>query len=289
MNADRAGFGEVWIGEMATFDAFALAGAIARETALSRIVVGPLAVALRSPAALALGITSVAILGGRPAHLALGASTPTVVARWHGRDAGHAARRMTETIAALRPILAGERSEYRGRDVRSEGFRLRSPFPGTRLAVAAFGPRMLAVAGSAADRLVLNLVTPDLAGRLASGFPGPVTVWVPAAVDPGPQALAQLRRELVVYAGAPGYGEMFIEAGFGDVVELARSGAAPGEVLAGIPDAMITAVGAVGDLSAVRARVAAYHRAGVETVALVPVTAEDPGGRVLLELMGEGR
>ena len=32
VNADRSGFGEIWIGQMASFDAFALAAAAARET-----------------------------------------------------------------------------------------------------------------------------------------------------------------------------------------------------------------------------------------------------------------
>src|SRR5260221_4262693 len=83
--ADRLGYGSLWIGEMMTFDAFALAGALARETTRITLTVGPLPVSVRDPAALALGIASVSVLGGRPAHLAVGASTPAVVEPWHGR------------------------------------------------------------------------------------------------------------------------------------------------------------------------------------------------------------
>ena len=276
------------MGEMATFDAFALAGAAARETRRARLVVGPLAVGLRGPVALALGAASVGHLGGRPADIALGASTPALVRGWHGRDWSRAAARMRETITGLRPLLAGERSEFEGELVRTHGFRLRAPFPGTRIAVAAFGPRMLEVAAQMADRLVLNLVTPALAADLSRAAGRPTTVWVPAALDPGPDAMEQLRRELVVYAAQPGYGEMFVAAGFPDVVTLARSGASPREVLAEIPDAMIAAIGAVGDIATVRRRIAAFHAAGVETVALVPVTAGDPGGKRLLTEVGGG-
>ena len=274
---------------MATFDAFALAGAVARETTRARLVVGPLAVGLRDPVALALGIASIGHLGGRPADIALGASTPALVDGWHGRDWSRAAERMRETVGALRPLLAGERSAFQGDFVRTHGFRLRSPLAGTRVAIAAFGPKMLKVAGDMADRLVLNLVTPSLAADLARVAGKPATVWVPAALDPGPEAMQQLRRELVVYAGQPGYGEMFNAAGFSEVVALARSGASPGEILAAIPDAMIAAIGAVGDLATVRSRIAAFHEAGVETVALVPVTAGDPGGKRLLKEVGGQR
>jgi len=193
---------------------------------------------------------------------------------------------MRETIEVLRPLLAGERSAHDGDFVRTHGFRLRSPLAGTRIAVAAFGPKMIEVAATLADRLVLNLVTPALAGGLAKSAGRPTTVWVPAALDPDAAALEQLRRELVVYAGQPGYGEMFSAAGFGDVVTLARSGAHPREVLAKIPNAMIAAIGAIGDESEVRARIGAFHAAGVDTVALVPVTAGDPGGGRLLSRIG---
>ena len=84
--AEESGYDELWVGELATFDAFALAGAIARETRNLRLVVGPLAVGVRSPVALALGIHSVALLGGRAADIALGASTPVIVEGWHGRS-----------------------------------------------------------------------------------------------------------------------------------------------------------------------------------------------------------
>src|SRR6266446_7883559 len=99
--ADQLGYDSLWIGEMMTFDAFALAGALARATARITLVVGPLPVGTRDPAALALGVASVSVLGGRPAHLALGASTPTVVERWHGRRWQPAVTRMRETVSAL--------------------------------------------------------------------------------------------------------------------------------------------------------------------------------------------
>ncbi len=74
-NADRLGFPELWIGEMATFDAFAFATAAGLQTERIGLTLGPLAVSVRTPMTMAMGIASVAALTGRETRLALGAST----------------------------------------------------------------------------------------------------------------------------------------------------------------------------------------------------------------------
>ena len=288
--AEEIGYDELWVGELATFDAFVLAGAIARETRRLRLVVGPLAVGVRSPVALALGIHSVALLGGRAADIALGASTPVIVEGWHGRSWQPAVSRLRETIAALRPILAGERSGFAGRHVRTSGFRLRDQTWPASVAVAAFAPGMVRAAAELADRVVLNLVTPkqvavvraavDVAAGAAGRSAPPLTVWVPAAVDAGPATHRQLAGQLAAYVGAPGYGEMFSDAGFTSIVSLARSGTVRrADLSERIPLQMTEAVGAIGDRLTVQQRIAAFHAAGADTVAVVPATAEDPGGR----------
>src|SRR5687768_4176655 len=83
--ADGLGYRELWLGEMATFDAFALATAVGLRTSSIGLTVGPLAPAVRDPAGLAMGVASVAALVGRPVQLAIGSSSPVVVEQWHGR------------------------------------------------------------------------------------------------------------------------------------------------------------------------------------------------------------
>ena len=138
----EVGLTGLWIGEMTTFDAFALATAIGMRTPGLRLKLGPLPVSVRTPAAIALGTSSVASLTGCEIDVALGASSPMIVSGWHDRDWLHSAARMGETIDCLRAILRGERADYDGRHVRSHGFRLRSPLPGTRIGIGAFGPRV---------------------------------------------------------------------------------------------------------------------------------------------------
>ena len=295
----RAGLDALWIGELVTFDAVALATVIGDRTDGLRLKLGPLAVGVRSPPALALAVSSIAALTGSEVELALGASSPVIVSGWHDRPWEHPAARMRETLGALRTIFAGERSWFEGEYVRTHGFRLRSPIPHARICVAAFGPGMTRVAAELADEVVLNLVTPehvveareaiDRAAGAAGRTPPPLAVWVPVAVEPGESARAQLASQLTVYLAAPGYAEMFSRLGFSGLVERARSGGRRSELARDVPYELLTQVCAIGSADEVAARVSAYHAAGAAVVGVVPSTAEDPGGRRALDAVTASR
>jgi probable F420-dependent oxidoreductase len=299
--AEQAGIETVWVGEMASFDAFALATAIGLRLRAPDVglKIGPLAIGVRSPVAIALGVASVATLTRRRIDVALGASSPAIVTGWHDRPWTALAPRMRETVPALRAILNGERVDLDGEHVRIRGFKLRRPQPETSITVAAFGPAMTRVAARHADEVVLNLVTPEHVARVrarideeaaVAGLPGRprLAVWVPAALDPGPEAHAQLAGQLAVYVGAPGYGEMFAALGFGSLVERVRGGGIRRtELLAAIPSELLEQVGAIGSARDVRERIGAYREAGADHVGAAPSTAEDPAGRRLLEALDQ--
>ncbi|MFI6977922.1 LLM class F420-dependent oxidoreductase [Embleya sp. NPDC050154] len=296
--ADELGYAELWIGEMATYDAFALATAVAGGTERIPLTVGPLAVTVRDPATIAMGAASVRALTGRRVTVALGTSSTVVVEGWHGRSRARAGVALAESARQTRELLDGARSDGHGEVVRSEGYRLRLPAPGgSGLTVAAFGPAAIRTAARYADRLVLNLVAPETAADLIvslsraakeAGRPRPrVAAWVCAAVGAGAvEGAEQLRRGLVGYLAAPGYGEMFARAGFGELVAYARTGPHPRELLAAIPEAAVSVVGLVGSVAHARSRIAAYRAAGVDEVVLVPsATAGDPGGSATLSAL----
>ena len=294
--ADRAGLETVWVGEMHAFDAFALATAIGLQNERIGLKIGPLAISVRSPVSIALGVASVATLSRRPVDIALGASSPMIVAGWHDRPWDNLAARMRETASVLRALLDGERADFDGEYVHAHGFRLRRPQPGASLTIAAFGPAMTRVAARHADEVVLNLVSPEHVAEVRAAVaeeaavagrePPRLSVWVPSAVDPGPAALAQLAGQLAVYLGAPGYGELFAKLGFGSLVERARTGERRGELAAAIPRELLARIGAIGSPDEVKARVDAFHDAGADQVAVVPSTAEDAGGERLLGTVG---
>ena len=293
-NADQAGIDRLWIGEMATFDAFALAGAIARETERIELVVGPLAAGVRSPTALALGISSVERLGGRPAHLALGASSPEIVSGWHGVPWGSVLTRLRETFEATFPLLQGERANFEGDVVRSRGFRLRTPPTRSEIAVAVFGPSTLNWGARHAPRLVLNLLTEAAIQRLCRRIaevaesahrPDPhACLWQPVAFGPTTELSDESRRQvaaqLSAYLAAPGYRDLFIEAGAPDLVQRAIAGE-PRAGLAGelSPDVLRQFVPTASwqDPTSIASALERRFAAGIDEIAIVPSTAGDPG------------
>ena len=152
---------------MATFDAFALAAAITATDRAHRAD-GRAARGRRCATRWRWrwGWRALRQSAAATVHLAIGASSPVVVERWHGRPWRRTAAHIRETAEALRPLLAGEKAEFDGELVRTHGYRLRLPAPATSLTIAAFGDAAVRVAARLADRMVINLCTPAVAGRL---------------------------------------------------------------------------------------------------------------------------
>lgn len=291
--ADAAGYPELWIGEMATWDAFALATAIGGITDQISLTLGPLAVTVRDPAMIAMGVASVATLTGRETGVALGTSSDVVVRDWHGRSRDHAATALGESAQAVRELLAGKKAQLEGKVLRAKGYRLRLASPNPPLTVAAFGPKAIEVAARHADRMVLNLVSPATAAKLVRQLhaaadrlgtaPPRVAVWVVGALNPTPEAIEQLRRGVVGYLAAPGYADMFRAEGFGSLVDFALTRPHPRELLAAISVEVMEAVGLVGPEEQMWARVSAYADAGVDELVIVPsATDADPAGAATL-------
>lgn len=288
----QAGLRGLWVGEMATYDAFALATAIAAQAPGMRMNIGPLPISVRAPAGIALGASTVASLTGSQVSVALGASSPTIVTGWHARDWCRSVARMRETIDVLRPLLVGQRSGYNGDLLSSNGFRLRHPLPKARIAVGAFGHDMVRLAAVHADELVLNLATPARVALVRERIEGyaraadrqrpHLTVWVPSAVDPAEQTWRQVAGQIAAYLRPPGYGEMFADLGFGSLVADARRGTHRSELTAAVPSELPRLLGAFGTAAEVNSRLVEFMAAGADTVAVIPATANDPGGRETL-------
>jgi probable F420-dependent oxidoreductase len=273
--ADRLGYRQLWVPEMAKADSPAMAATIAHRTSSIELVLGPLAVTVRSPVQISIALQTVAAaVPGRRVHAALGTSS-TTVARWHGRSRAGAADALGAAVRDVGALLDGDRVN---------GFRLAQP-PVERptITVAAFGDRAIAAAAGA-DRMVLNMVTVETAARLAARHPN-TAVWLAAAIDPSEEERAWLSRGFVGYLAAPGYAEMFVEAGFGELVEFARTRPGPKELFARVPPDLVERVALVGDEAAVRARIGEYAAAGIAEVCIVPPAPELPSSRRTLEAL----
>lgn len=271
--ADRLGYHQLWVPEMAKADSPAMASIIACRTDRIELVLGPLAVTVRSPVQIAIALQTVASTG-RPVHVALGTSSDTV-ARWHARSRSGAVNALERALGDVRALLEGERVN---------GFRLsQPPSPPPTITVAAFGPRAVHVAAGA-DRMVLNMVTVAAARRLAAHHPN-TAAWLCAAVDPTGDERRWLTRGFVGYLAAPGYDEMFVDAGYGELVEFARTRPSPKDLFERIPDDLLDHVALVGDEATVRRRLEEYESAALAEVCLVPPAPELPSGIATLEAL----
>jgi probable F420-dependent oxidoreductase len=293
--AERLGYNELWIGEGWVWDSFALATAIGVATERIALTVGPLPVHVRDPATIARAAASTAALVGRPVGVALGTSSARVVERMHGRSRRRPVTALADSAQAVRAFLLEGQADLDG-EVLSAHYRLRLDPPGGPLTVAAFGERAIAVAAKHADRMVLDLVSPELAREYRAkldalaqhtGRQAPrLAAWVPAAFDPDPEAYAQLMQSLVGYLAVAGYDEMFTAAGFGEAVEMAHAGAGHEHLLSALPGEAAATVGLVGSADAISRRLEAYA-AALDELVLVPATAGDPGGERTLTALAE--
>lgn len=277
--ADRLGFDEIMIGEATGHDAFALGASLGPGPA--RLCLGPLPAAVRDPVTTARGVASVADLTGRAVGVALAASTTTVVEDWHGRSRADGVTVVAESAQALRGLLAGEKVEFSGALVRTHGYESTLAPSAAQLSVLAFGPELTEVAAVRADRLILPIGTVEHVSRLRArvqaaaeraGRPAPprIALWLPVAIEPDPEAIRSLVRDVVPYLRSAGFSGMFSEAGFGEVVRLARSGAHVRSVVAAAPAELLGSVAAVGDVAAIRAVLGEFRAVGVDDVILVP-------------------
>src|SRR5918992_432444 len=238
-----------------------------------------------------------AALAGRPVGVALGTSSVRVVERMHGRSRRRAVTALGESARTVRAFMREGRADVDG-EVVSAHYELRLDPPGGPLTVAAFGDRAIAVAAEHADRMVLDLVSPELAREYRTkldalaeraGRRAPrLAAWIPAAVDPQLESHRQIMESLVGYLAVAGYDEMFTAAGFAKAGEMAHAGAGRDELLSALPPEAAATVGLVGDADLIRARLDAYTVA-LDELVLVPATAGDPAGeRTLAALAAAG-
>lgn len=281
--ADELGYPELWIGEGPTWDAYVLATAVGLKTKRSTITVGPVPVSVRDPATISRGAASVASVIGRPVGVALGTSSVRVVEKLHGRSRERPVGDLYDNARAIRDLMETP-SEQRHIGHPDARFLRRLGAPNGPLTVAAFGDRAIQVAATYADRMLLDLVSPEQVARFRAKLDAvavqrrpTLAAWLPVAVDPSPEARREARLTITGYLTVAGYHEMFVAAGFDKAVEAARRGADPRELESSLPQGAEMVVGLVGSNREIGRRLHDYATAGLDELAIVPVSAVEPG------------
>jgi F420-dependent oxidoreductase-like protein len=317
---EQAGLDIVWVPEAYSYDAVSQLGFLAARTTRLEIAAGVLQIFTRTPALVAMTAAGLDHVSGGRFTLGLGASNPQVVEGFHGVRYDAPVGRTREIVEICRAVWRRERVEYAGRHYRiplppEEGTGLGKPLKLINrpereripIALAALGPRNVALAAEIAEGWLPHLYVPDRADRLwgrplAEGGAkrdaalGPLDVVASASLlitdDPGAaqRALDGVRPMVALYAGGMGargrnyYND--VVAGYGwereaaTVQDLYLAGRKD-EAAAAVPEEMVRAMSLIGPRGHVAERLAAFAESGVTTLNVTPL-AGTTAGRVAL-------
>ncbi|MFB4308303.1 LLM class F420-dependent oxidoreductase [Actinomadura sp. GTD37] len=291
-----AGYRELWTSELTGSDAFAPLLAASAGRPWLRLGTAVASVFTRSPGLLAMQSLSLAEASAEPVFVGVGASSEAVVAGWHGVPFRRPYTRVADTVRFLREAFEGGRVTFRSASFDIDGFRLaRTPPHRPRVLVAALREKMLRLAGTEADGVVLNWLSPDDVRKVApfvlDGDPDAEIVarlFVVAAAD-RQSAREYARRHIAGYLNSGVYAAYHAWLGRGDVLEpMARAWRAGDRrgAVAAVPDSLVDELFLTGDEAQVRAGLADYVGAGV-TRPVISVIGPDPGlARAVLLRLG---
>lgn len=273
--ADALGYDSVWVTHGLGRDSFLVLAAYGAVTTRARLGVGVLPIYPRHPVATAQAALTLSEQTGGRYVLGLGVSHKASMEQQLGLTLEDPLGVMREYVAVLRGAF-GDGARFEGRHYRVQwSMALPKQLPAPPIYLAALSSRMLELAGEIADGVVLWLCDPAYVRNVA----------VPLAVtDDVAKARDTFRGELARYLSLPFYRAMLEASGHGaSVKRFDTSGSAD--------DAVIDALGAIGDAATCRAYVDAYRAAGVTLPAIRPIAFPDAPWyrRTLEEAAGASR
>jgi 5,10-methylenetetrahydromethanopterin reductase len=300
--AEQAGFAAVFVAE-GHGDALSLCHPVAAATSRVRVGTAITNAALRPPVLAAKTAAQLDQAAGGRFLLGLGVAN-TVMNDRFGIAPFAPLPMIEEYVGVIRAVLRGE-AGYDGQVFRTGMVPLDSPPVRADLPVylAALGPRMLELAGRIADGVILNLMTPALAGqaartvRAAAQAAGrdPASVEIACVVHcclnddvaaAGSAARAMVLRYVLHPAAPRLFGEASGDADLRAVRELVLAGdraGAAGQVPQQVADGFVARGGA----AQCAARLAEYRAAGVDLPVLFPIPVEgDWGYEQTIETIG---
>lgn len=287
--AESLGWSGVWVSEVLGLDAAVLLGAMSRATSRIRLGTSIVPVSTRSAALLAMTASTVAQLAPGRFAFGVGVSTPAIVADRHDRPVQRPVALTAGVLSVMRQVLRGECVTHPA-DPRVQGLRIEPPEQVPPVLLAALGPRMIVLAHSHADGLILNLVTAAAAAELAAaarraaGPAYPTLLTQRVCVDPSVEDVAAARREIASYCRVPVYADSLARQGW-DLDELRAAPAEEAPRL--LSDALFDQLAWLGSAADCRARIDALAASGVRPV-VVPVGAGEVTGRLLAALSPRG-
>lgn len=289
--ADELGYDSVWVTHGLGRDSFLVLAAYGAATTRIGLGNGVVPIYPRHPVAMAQAALSLSEMTRGRFRLGIGVSHRASMESMLGLELRQPLAVMREYVAVLRGAL-GDGAAFTGEHYRAQwSLALPRRPPAPPIYLAALSRKMLELAGEIADGAILWLCAPayirevavpalargrQRAGKTLEGFE--IAAAVPVAITADPAgARRAFRGELARYLTLPFYRTMLEASGFGNALHTFD---ATGET----PDALVGALGAIGDEATGRAYVAAHRTAGVTLPAVRPITFPDaPWYRPTLE------
>src|SRR5882757_4252379 len=225
--AESIGYDDVWLPDAGGTDALTVSAVVLGATHRIRVGIAVVPAYTRTPAVLAATVATLADLAPERFALGLGTSSEAMIEGWHGMKLEKPATRMRETVTLLKTMLAGEKTAFCGETLRSKGYRQAALAAKVPLLLAALGPRMIELAASVADGVILNLfpwsATDTLVGQIrqaatrAGRQPDEIEVcsrFQVMVTDDLPAARNAFRHVFTPYYANPVYNRSLVAAGY---------------------------------------------------------------------------
>jgi probable F420-dependent oxidoreductase len=275
--AEDRGYHAVWNSEVQGPDAFTTLGALAVATDLE---LGVAVVPAQTRSAVVLGMTAVSLaeLTGGRFTLGIGSSSEVIVNRWAGLPFDKPLTAVRETVAALRPVLAGERATSEGEIVSIGGYRPHAKPPGGRvpLVLAALNPRSCRTVGElGVDGVCLNQLAPHhvpqildqvadgAGGILPDDYRGVARLFC-AVTDDVPAARRMIKATFAPYIATRVYNRFYRWMGYIEEADGVLAAQGDREAMAAaVSDRLVDDLYCLGDADQVAAKIADYTRQGV--------------------------
>lgn len=163
LTAEKAGFNCALLSESAYRDATILLGKILSKTKRIRVGTNIVNVYSRTPTQIAMALATLnEVYNQRIELLALGASNPHWIEKFHGVKFEKALSKMKEYVTVIRALFSGENVNCAGQHFTVHDVQFRDKPVKIPIYLGVTGPKMLRLAGEVADGVILNsLSTPQ--------------------------------------------------------------------------------------------------------------------------------
>lgn len=278
--AEAMGYDDLWLADAGGLDAFTLAPMILAATEKVRLGIAVVPAYTRTPAVMA--STLAVIHQAFPGRFipGFGTSSHAIIEGWHGLSLEKPLTRMKETVALLRSMMAGEKTDFAGDTLRSKGYR-QAPTENSPIYLAALRSKMVETAAEISDGVILNLYPRSALGKImehvaigaerAGKDPADVEIvcrHMVVVTDDKAAARDAFRAGFVGYYATPVYNKFLEWAGYPEAAAEIREGWAARDrerTAAALPDELVDEIAIIGTPEEAQELMRWYAANGVHT------------------------